>query len=186
MTQILLNGELVRMKSCKLSLTQDLVSKDVSGQSSSTADVEQGDKSKEIKVDGLIPFTDTAQLTRIFELASARDEAGNRQINRVSSTLTRAAKIRQMKFCGQISAPEHGSLMAWQVSFRLREYLSVPEVAEQRTEQTEANAEQTTEQTASVSSSKALTENAPPNVEVSSLESFLHTLDDSLAETETA
>lgn len=132
MSQIALDGELIRLKSCKLTLTMQLAEQDMSGQTSNTASSEQGDKAKEIKVTGLIPFTDKSMLTRLFELALRRDDSGNRKVSRIGSDLARAVKIRQVKFCGQINAPEHGSLMAWNVSFQLREHVSVSEVAEAR------------------------------------------------------
>ncbi|PKG57747.1 hypothetical protein [Shewanella sp. GutDb-MelDb] len=176
MSQIALDGELISLKSCKVALSMQLAEQDMSGQSSSTASSEQGDKAKELKVTGLIPFTDKWQLSRLFELATAKDEAGNRLVRRIGSGLSRAVKIRQVKFFGQISAPEHPTLLAWNVSFQLREYLSIPEVAEQRQPQTDASTGQSTEQTASVIPTAAITE-APPKVKVSSMEKILSGID---------
>jgi len=176
MSQIALDGELINLKSCKVELSMQLAEQDMSGQTSSTASSEQGDKAKELKVTGLIPFTDKAQLTRLFELAIAKDEAGNRSVRRIGSDLARTVKIRQVKFFGQVTAPEHPTLMAWNVSFHLREYLSIPEVAEQRQPQNDASTGQSTEQTASVIPTAAITE-APPKVEVSSMEKFLTGVD---------
>ncbi len=176
MSQIALDGELINLKSCKVALSMQLAEQDMSGQTSSTATSEQGDKAKELKVTGLIPFTDKSQLSRLFALATVKDEAGNRLVRRIGSELARAVKIRQVKFFGQISAPEHPTLLAWNVSFQLREYLSIPEVAEQRQTQTDASTGQTTEQTANVIPTAAITE-APPKVEVSSMEKILTGID---------
>jgi len=181
MSQIALDGELVNLKSCKVELSMQLAEKDMSGQTSSTASSEQGDKAKELKVTGLIPFTDKAQLSRLFELVIAKDEAGNRLVRRIGSDLARAVKIRQVKFFGQITAPEHPTLMAWNVSFQLREYLSIPEVAEQRQPQSDASTGQSTEQTASVIPTAAITE-APPKIEVSSMEKMLTVVDSIIGE----
>lgn len=181
MSQIALDGELINLKSCKVELSMQLAEQDMSGQTSSTASSEQGDKAKELKVTGLIPFTDKAQLSRLFELAIAKDEAGNRSVRRIGSDLARAVKIRQVKFFGQITAPEHPTLMAWNVSFQLREYLSIPEVAEQRQTQNDASTGLGTEQTASVIPTAAITE-APPKVEVSSVEKFFKGIDNAIGD----
>lgn len=181
MSQIALDGELVNLKSCKVELSMQLAEQDMSGQTSSTASSEQGDKAKELKVTGLIPFTDKTQLSRLFELAIAKDETGNRLVRRIGSELARAVKIRQVKFFGQINAPEHPTLLAWNVSFQLREYLSIPEVAEQRQTQSDAKVGQNTEQTASVIPTAAIAE-APPKVEVSSVVKILTNIENTLGD----
>lgn len=188
MSQIALDGELINLKSCKIELSMQLVDQDMSGQTSATDSSEQGDKAKSLRITGLIPFTDSAQLARLFELASAKDAAGNRVVHRLGATIGRTAKIRQVKFSGSVLAPEHQSLMAWQVTFYLREYLSIPEVAEQRQAQNAANAAQSSDQTAGVIPASAATEEAPPQVEMSSLTRFLLRIDRALgpAETDTA
>lgn len=177
MSQIALDGELINLKSCKIELSMQLADQDMSGQTSATGSSEQGDKAKELRITGLIPFTDAAQLSRLFELASEKDGAGNRVIRRLGAGIGRTAKIRQVKFHGTVSAPEHQSLMAWQVSFNLREHLSIPEVAEQRQEQNAANTGQSSDQTAGVIPASAATDNAPPQVEMSSLTRFLKRID---------
>lgn len=185
MSQVALDGELIRLKSCKLTLTMQLAEQDMSGQTSSTASSEQGDKAKEIKVTGLILFNDKSMLTRLFELALMRDDNGNRKVSRIGCDLARAVKIRQVKFCGQINAPEHASLMAWNVSFQLREHVSVSEVAEERQQQSEADTKQSSEQTASVIPTTAITD-APPAIAMSSGERFLHYIDNSLGDGDAA
>lgn len=181
MSQIALDGELIRLKSCKLSLSMQLAEQDMSGQTSSTASSEQGDKAKELKVTGLIPFTDKAMLTRLFELALMRDETGNRKVSRIGSDLARAVKIRQVKFFGQITAPAHPSLMAWKISFQLREHLSVSEVAEDRQAKPESTNSQSTENSSKVIPTQAMTD-SPPNIEMSSTEKALHYIDDKLGD----
>lgn len=160
MSQLALNGELIQLKNCKISLQQNLADNDQSGQTSATLTAEQGDKSKELMVSGLIPFSDAQKLSRLFELATAKDGVGNRVIYRVGCELASAVKIRQAKFFGQVSAPEHQSLLAWNVSFSLREYLSVPEVAEIRRELPEASA-QTTDNTVAVAAVENIQNDAP-------------------------
>lgn len=186
MSQIALDGELINLKSCKMELSMQLAEQDMSGQTSATGSTEQGDKAKEIRVTGLIPFTDKAQLSRLFELATERDAAGDRVIRRIGADIARAVKVRQVKFCGNVSAPEHQTLMAWSVSFALREHLSIPEVAEQRQPQAAANAGQNSDNTAGVIPTAAITD-APPQVEMSSIAKFLKSIDNAIgAPTENA
>ena len=177
MSQIALDGELINLKSCKMELSMQLADQDMSGQTSATGSSEQGDKAKELRISGLIPFTDSVQLARLFELASAKDDKGNRVVRRLGAAIGRTVKIRQVKFHGTVSAPEHQTLMAWQVSFQLREYLSVPEVTEQRQPKAAASTAQTSEQTASVIPTAAISQEAPPQVEISSIEKFLKNID---------
>ena len=187
MSQIALDGELIRLKSCKLALSMQLADQDMSGQSSSTQRSEQGDKAKELKVSGLIPFKDAPMLARLFELAAMRDDNGNRKVSRIGAELARSAKIRQVKFFGQISAPEHASLMAWTVSFQLREILSTAEVDEQRKMQaksdTEAKQGKQKPNKAPIQTQTMPTQamsDAPPAIEMSSTAKVLHYLDDAL------
>lgn len=180
MSQIALDGELINLKSCKMELSMQLADQDMSGQTSATGSSEQGDKAKELRISGLIPFTDSAQLARLFELASAKDGSGNRVVRRLGATIGRTVKIRQVKFHGTVSAPEHQTLMAWQVSFSLREHLSVPEVTEQRQTKAAASTAQTSEQTASVIPTAAIGREAPPQVEMSSIEKFLKNIDSAI------
>lgn len=179
MGQLALDGELINLKSCKIELSMQLVDEDMSGQTSATFSTEQGDKAKELRITGIIPFTDSAQLARLFELASEKDAAGNRVIRRLGAKIGRTAKIRQVKFHGTISVPEHPTLMAWQVSFMLREHLSVPEVDEQRQSLGGANTGQMSEKTASVIPAMDA-EESPPQVQMTSLERFLKRIDNAI------
>ncbi|WP_439413061.1 hypothetical protein [Enterobacter ludwigii] len=71
-----LNGEPIRMINMTVSPVTKFKDKDKSGQTSSTDTAEQGTKAKEIKVEGIIPYTDIAQLSRLFELAEGTDKNG--------------------------------------------------------------------------------------------------------------
>ncbi|MFB2711036.1 hypothetical protein ACE1BU_09130, partial [Aeromonas veronii] len=92
----------------------------------------QGEKAKELDISGLVPFKDEQTLSRLFELADAKDDGGKRHIYRVGSLLAKSVKVRQAKFAGRITASEQEGLLAWQVQFTLREHNSVPEKREQR------------------------------------------------------
>lgn len=132
---ISLNGELIRLSNIRVEMSMELKDQDMSGQSSGTDTAEQGDKGKKLSITGTVPFNDRDTLTRLYQLASAKDEHQNRQIYRVANSTAQALKIRQAKFTGRVSASEHGSLLAWNVSFELREHNSAAEQKEQRQSQ---------------------------------------------------
>jgi hypothetical protein len=68
-------------------------------------------------------------------MASAKDDAQNRKVYRIGNDMALALKIRNVKFTGRINAREHESLLAWNVSFELREHNSVAEQKETRQKQ---------------------------------------------------
>ncbi|MBP3140145.1 DNA-binding protein [Aliivibrio fischeri] len=130
-----LNGEFFALTSMRVEVSMELKDQDMSGQSSGTDTAEQGDKGKKLSISGLIPFSQTDTLTRLYQLASAKDERKNRVIYRIGHDIAKALKIRQIKFTGRINATEHDSLLAWNVSFELREHNSVAEQKENRDKQ---------------------------------------------------
>ncbi|MCO4207913.1 hypothetical protein M2R29_08145 [Aeromonas hydrophila] len=134
-----LDGEPIIMKSMRVSASMQFQDKDQSGQTSSTSSAEQGAKAKELDVSGLIPFKDEHMLSRLFELADAKGNGGQRHIYRVGSLLAKSVKVRQAKFAGRITASEQEGLLAWQVQFTLKEFNSVPERREARLPNRAAN-----------------------------------------------
>ncbi len=130
-----LNGETLRLDSMTVSMSMEIKDQDMSGQSSSTDNAEQGDKGKKLTFSGTIAFKNIDVLTKLYELASAKDENGNRQVYRVANDTARSLKIRESKFTGTITAREHSNLLAWNVSFSLREYNGVAEQKENREKQ---------------------------------------------------
>ena len=127
MTQIALDGELLTLKSPRINLTMELKDADMSGQTANTDTAEQGTKGKVMAITGLIPFKTPEVLNRLLLLAQ-QTEDGKRKIYRIGNELAKAMKTRQVKFTGRVQSDEQENLMAWKVSFTLREYLSVPEV----------------------------------------------------------
>lgn len=176
---IALDGELLRLKSPRLTLSMEFKEKDTSGQTSGTSGAEQGEKGKELQVTGLIPFADQVALARLFELAQEKGEGNERKVYRIGCELAEAVKIYQVKFAGRIMAPEQEGLLAWRISFTLREHLSVPEKREQRSLKPEAIIGQATEGSDSV--------NPPPSDEqgeqreLGSAEKLMKYLDDKIA-----
>ncbi|WP_324029952.1 hypothetical protein GC087_06035 [Pantoea sp. JZ2] len=127
-----LNGEAIRLKNMRVTVTQQFQDKDQSGQTSSTTKSEQGAKGKELRVSGEIPFRNKAILRRIFELASATDASGQRQKYRVAHDQARAVNFREAIFTGTLDAPQQDGKMSWLVTFTLTEHISVQEKREAR------------------------------------------------------
>ncbi len=119
----------------KIGMKMELKDQDMSGQSSSTDNAEQGDKGKTLSFTGTIPFKSAVTLKKLYQYASAKDENNERTSYRIGNDLARSLKIRNAKFTGSINATEHESLLAWNVSFVLREYNGVAEQKENREKQ---------------------------------------------------
>lgn len=125
-----LNGEAIRLKNMRVTVSQQFPDKDQSGGTSSTAKSEEGAKGKELRVSGEIPFKDIAILTRLFQLANATGSGGARTVYRVANNVARAVNLREASFSGTIDAPQQEGRMSWLVTFTLTEFLSVAEKKE--------------------------------------------------------
>ena len=130
-----LDGIVIGLDAMKVDMSMELKDQDMSGQSSGTDAAEQGDKGKKLTISGRIPFISMANLTQLYSMASDKDDTNARKTYRIGNDIALALKIRQVKFTGRISAREHESLQAWNVSFELREHNSVAEQKEQRTKE---------------------------------------------------
>ena len=139
-----LSGQPLLLLNLEVGVSMRLQDADQSGQSSGTASSQQGVKAKELKVSGLIPYSDESQLILLYQLAEAEDGNGRRRY-RVNHDVASAIKMREATFTGDVSATRAGSLQAWRVSFTLREYVSV---AEKRAEAREAGGNGAVVQTA--------------------------------------
>lgn len=150
MTQLALDAEIIPFKSPKINLSLELKAEDMSGQTSGTDVSEQGDKGMVLSVSGLIPFKESKTLKRLMVLSRQKEE-GKRKIYRIGNELAKSMTIRQVRFMGRVTADEQENLMAWKVSFQLREHLSVSEVKEQRENEKEKQVQtDSTENTAAV------------------------------------
>lgn len=130
-----LNGALLPLDNMSVSMSMELKDQDMSGQSSSTDNAEQGDKGKVLSFSGTIPFKSIENLTKLYQFASAKEADDTRQVYRVGNNLARSLKIREAKFTGTITATEHDSLLAWNVAFELREFNGVAEQKDNRQKQ---------------------------------------------------
>ncbi|MCC8366013.1 hypothetical protein J8V57_06925 [Xenorhabdus sp. PB61.4] len=134
MSQIItfaLDGEAIPLKSLTVTPSVMFQDQDQSGQSSSTAVAEQGIKPKELRITGIIPFTEQKTLSRLFALAEAKDN-GNLKRYRVANLTAQAINFRIGTFTGTIDASKVDGKQAWQVTFTLREHLSVAEKRDSR------------------------------------------------------
>ncbi|WP_394143786.1 baseplate complex protein [Vibrio atypicus] len=147
MTQIALDGQILEINSTRVSPSVEIREEDMTGQASGTDGSEQGDKGIVLAVSGLVSFKRARVLKQLMKLSRAT-ENGRRKVYRIGNETAKTLTVRQVRFVGQISADEQEKLMAWKVSFRLREYLSVTE-AKQQKEQAKAQelTVQTTENT---------------------------------------
>lgn len=147
MTQIIvlaLDGEAILLKNITVSVTMQLPDKDLSGQASSTTAAEKGDKAKELRISGLIQFVDESILKRLFQLAEARGANGAKKRYRIANMTAEAVNMRQGVFSGGIDATEQRDKLAWQVTFTLKEQMSVPEKASARSKAKGKTAQQQT------------------------------------------
>ena len=126
-----------------LTVTGDLEirTQDLSGETSGTARAEQGLKPKKLNVFLSIRFKDKTQLHSLFQVIEARDENGEGKVYTIANRDANAVGIRQVKFTDRVSWKPQEGKRAWDVSFVLREYFSVPEKAEQRESQPETVAQ---------------------------------------------
>ncbi|WP_333892373.1 hypothetical protein [Atlantibacter subterraneus] len=129
-----LDGEAIPLKEMKVTATQQFQEKDQSGQTSSTARAEQGIKAKELRISGVIPFSKPEILRRVFELGTATTSDGKMKVYRVANMTAQAIGFREATFSGQIDAPQLDGKMAWLVTFTLREFISVPEKKQARSD----------------------------------------------------
>lgn len=170
------------MLGLRVEATLPFKDKDQSGQTSGTQKSEGGIKAKELRVSGLIPFSKTDDLTRLFELAESIDGGGAQTVYRVSNPTAQAINMRQATFTGRLTAPESDTLRAWNVSFTLREYSSVPEKKEANVFAKLGNV--VTQATPGITVPPVAApagDDAPPATELSSSDKFWKKIDDWLA-----
>lgn len=107
---------------------------ELGAQTSATDTAHKGIKPKEFNISLSIPFKDKNHLTELIAIAQATKANGSLHVYDIVDELANAVKVRQVQFTDSFAAREDGSLKSWNIQFGLREYLSVPEKTEQRTE----------------------------------------------------
>ncbi len=129
-----LNNKKVEGHNIKVSTSLELASDDVSGQSSYTDEAETGDKPKQLSISLEIRYADMSFLSALVLMAEAKTDIGERVVYNVINNSAKAMNIRRARFAGTLQAREDDALKRWNVSFKLTEFASVPELKEARTE----------------------------------------------------
>lgn len=166
-----LNQRAIPGHDIKISIKLPFGDSDLSGQSSNTSSAETGMKAKELAVSLVIPFTNQKWLTEINDLAeSTNKETGARTIYRVGHDAANAVKFYEGKFAQELTIKELNDIQGWQVSFIIREHLSVPERKSQREPIKPAK-----QQGGDVvlAGNDVESQEIPPNTEMSTFETFL-------------
>ena len=182
MTVLALNDKKIEGKNITVSAVMQFNESDMSGQSSATDISEKGAKAKELGVSMLVPFANSAWLTQLVAMAEAVDDTGARKKYRINNITAKALKIRQVVFVGQLTAPEQETINAWRVTFKLREFLSVPERKESRAKIPAAQQQSQAGEVTIVGNQQS--EDVPPGTELTSMETFFKNIDDKLAPSE--
>lgn len=122
-----LSGQAIRLKNLEVSVSMRIQEKTSLARHRAWPAPQQGIKAKELKVTGLIPYDDEEQFTLLYSLAEAQDSAGNNARYRVNHDTARKIKFREATFTSDVTASKASDLLAWQISFSLREYFSTAE-----------------------------------------------------------
>lgn len=154
-----LNDKEIKGHELKVSMSLALTAEDASGQSSSTATAETGDKPKQMAVKLSIKYKDAEDLTALIDLAEAKNETGERLKYDVVNDTAEAVNIRKANFMGGLSVREDETLKMWRVSFKLSEIQSVAEQKEAREKEKEVSDQKPTGSTVEP------TDTATPKVE---------------------
>ena len=102
------------------------------GQTSGTSRAHRGIKPKMLFVSLQIPMKSPEVLEGLMAVAEATDDAGALVVYDLKDDTGNAMKIRQVQFGEVFTVAEKESLRAWDITFVLHEYYSVPEKTEQR------------------------------------------------------
>ncbi|BFM20524.1 baseplate complex protein [Gilvimarinus japonicus] len=102
------------------------------GQTSGSSRAHKGIKPKMLFVSLQIPMNEPVVLERLLAVAEATDAAGALVVYDLQDNTGNAMKIRQVQFGEVFTVSEKESVRAWDISFVLHEYYSVPEKKEQR------------------------------------------------------
>lgn len=125
----------------KVEVTLPLERKDLSGQSSGSSFSSAGDKAQRVSVSTQIAMKDKDDLRSLAQIARAGDAKGVPIVYNIEDELCNAHDIRQVIFSGDLKSSEADGVRAWQVSFGLQEYQSVPEKQEERAQANTAEAD---------------------------------------------
>ncbi len=129
---ISLNGWQVPGYETKVNCGFKLEGEDLSGSGSYIVNSDNGVKASLVNVVTKIPYDDVNQLTELITKSKALDDNGGRITRTVNSDITKAFKVRKVKFDGNVKAREDEKVKAWIVTFNLLEVLSKSEREQQQ------------------------------------------------------
>jgi len=134
----------------RITCSQEMPDKDLSGDSSSSAVSEGGFKPTKISVSLKIKFDNPNDLRALVNLSRGLTADGARKIYQILNQTALAYNIRQVRVTERVRAAELSDELSWQVTFSLLEHNSVPERTEERqqAEDSSATPEQSTAATA--------------------------------------
>lgn len=171
-----LNQQAIPGQEIKVTIKVNYGDTDLSGQGDSTDTAETGIKAKTLLCSLVVPFDQPQWLTTISTLGENTDkETGRRVIYRIGHDAANAIKFYEGKFSGELNITELEDTQAWQVSFTLREHLSVPERKAQREVIVPA-----TQQGGDTGVTSTEDDQIPPNTQLSNIERILAYTDDKL------
>lgn len=148
------------------------------GNTSATDRAQNGIKPKSLNVSLVLPFDQGQELSELVQRVESMDADGKLTVYHIVDTTAQALNIRQVQFNETLSVRELDGKKAWQVSFTLTEYRSVPEKVEQR-QQTAAAETQSAGGAAVPTTPPAPT--ADGDASLTGFERFLAWTDDALA-----
>ena len=120
-------------------LQSQLPSDDLSGNTSGTEKADKGVKPKTLNCSFSLREKDLFWLPDFMKLSDDRDGGGEAIKYDVVHPLTVALRIRQMRFTGTVTVKQSDNLRAYDISFTLEEYRSVPEATEARLQKRTVN-----------------------------------------------
>lgn len=110
----------------------EIFEEEISGETSGTDTAHKGIKAKTLAVSLNIMFKDESKLQELIRTLEAKDGNGEMKVYTVANLTANAGGITQVSCCERVEWDEQEGKRAWSVTFKLREYLSVPEKVEQR------------------------------------------------------
>lgn len=114
----------------KVSAALRLPGKDISGQTNSTLQAENGIKPKTLTVKLMVQQKNEKWLKELISTAESEDTAGRRTIYDIVDRTASAMNIRQVKFTEAVIVREDEVQKAWSINFTLIEHRSVAEKAQ--------------------------------------------------------
>ena len=118
-----------------ISLSVEMPSEDLSGDTSDTTKADKGIKAKKVQVAFSIRSNSVAEMaywTTFLAMLEARDGKDQAMEYVVIHPLVLASRIRKMRPVGQIRIAESQNMCQYDISFELEEVKSVPEATESR------------------------------------------------------